>query len=415
MSDNSGRASSHYAFLLAWPFESIGGVSGVLRNLLREFHSAGEMEPMAIEVSGRDEGTMPSPAGQPWPSISSGPISSWNPRSPWRSFFVLCFKAPAVLFKLHAICRRYSIRVLNPHFIGVEYLPLVPLRTLGLFRGKLVLSFHGADIREMIQSRGLQRRLFRTLLRGADVLVACSDGLREEIVGFVPECAARTVTIHNGIDAAAFLALPTDSFRLPERLAGRKIVLNIGAFEYKKGHDILLRAFRMLRVHHPEAALVIAGQRNSAAIAKLGADLEIDDDLLLIESIPHAQIVSLLKRADVFALSSRWEKGVCGEGFAVVLLEAGAAKTPVVTTLSCGATELIEDGVTGRIVPTEDPEALADAISGVLSDPETAMKMALRLNERVVEQFTWKHAYRKYVRLANDLPVTPAGSGQQSG
>jgi glycosyltransferase involved in cell wall biosynthesis len=415
MSGDTGRASSHYAFLLAWPFESLGGVNEVLRNLLHEFHSAGEIEPMAIEVSGRDEGAMPSLAGQPWPSIRSGPIDSWNPRYPWRSLVISCIKAPFVLFKLRAICRRNSIRVLNPHFIGMEYWPLLPLRRLGLSGGKLILSFHGADIREMIQSRGLERRLFRMLLRGADVLVACSEGLREEILGFVPECASRTVIIHNGIDAAAFLAPPTDPFRLPAWLDGRQIVLNIGAFEYKKGHDILLRAFKILRAHHPEAALVIAGEYNSAAIAKLGADLGIDGDLLLLESIPHAQIVSLLKRADVFVLSSRWEKGVCGEGFAMALLEAGAAKTPVVTTLSCGVTELIEDGVTGRIVPTEDPEALAEAVSGVLSDPKTAMKVALRLNDRIVEQFTWKHAYGKYIRLVNGLPVKPAGGGQQSG
>jgi glycosyltransferase involved in cell wall biosynthesis len=415
MSGDTGRASSHYAFLLAWPFHTLGGVEEVLRNLLHEFHSAGEIEPMAIEVSGRGEGTMPSLAGQPWPSICSGPIDSWNPRSPWRSLVISCIKAPVVLFKLRAICRRYSIRVLNPHFIGMEYWPLLPLRKLGLFRGKLVLSIHGSDIREMIQSRGLQRRLFRMLLRGADALVACSESLREEILGFVPECASRTVTIHNGIDAAAFLAPPTDPFRLPAWLAGRQIVLNIGAFVYNKGQDILLRAFKILRANHPNAALVIVGYGNSAAIAKLGVDLGIDDDLLLLENIPHVQIASLLKRADVFAFSTRWKKGVYGEGFGMALLEAGAAKTPIVTTLTGSAAEIIEDGVTGRIVPTEDPEALADAISGVLSDPATAMQMALRLNERVIEQFTWKHAYQKYVRLADGLPVKPAGSGKHSG
>ncbi len=267
----------------------------------------------------------------------------------------------------------------------------------------------------MIQSRGLQRRLFRMLLRGADALVACSESLREEILGFVPECASRTVTIHNGIDAAAFLAPPTDPFRLPAWLAGRQIVLNIGAFVYNKGQDILLRAFKILRANHPNAALVIVGYGNSAAIAKLGVDLGIDDDLLLLENIPHVQIASLLKRADVFAFSTRWKKGVYGEGFGMALLEAGAAKTPIVTTLTGSAAEIIEDGVTGRIVPTEDPEALADAISGVLSDPATAMQMALRLNERVIEQFTWKHAYQKYVRLADGLPVKPAGSGKHSG
>jgi colanic acid/amylovoran biosynthesis glycosyltransferase len=400
-----GSDSTHYAFLLGWPFESLGGVPGVLQNLLHEFQSAGEMAPMAIEVSDREEVTFPPEAAPPWPSINSGPISSWNSRFPWRSFLVLWIKAPVVLWKLRAICRRYGIRVLNPHFIGIGYFSLLLLRKLRLFRGQLILSFHGSDIREMIQSRGVERWLLRMLLRGSDVLVACSDGLREEILDFVPECASRTVTIHNGIDVPSFLALAAGPFSLPERLDGRPVILNIGRFEYKKGHDILLRAFRILKAKHPEAVLVIAGQSDSSGIAKLGAELGIQDDLLLLQDISHAQVVSLLKRADIFVLSSRWEKGVCGEGFALALLEAGAAAKPVVTTHSCGTTELIEDGVTGRIVPTENPEALAEAICDVLSDPDSAAQMAERLHQHVIEHFTWKQTYRKYIQLVQGRPT----------
>jgi len=389
----------HYAFLLAWPFESLGGVNGVLQNLLREFHEDGELTPIAIEVSGAD-GAAPAPQGHPWPTVSFGPISSWNPQRPWRSLMAFCVKAPGVLWRLRVVCGQYSIRVLNPHFIGLEYLPLLLLRKLRLFHGKLILSFHGSDIREMMQSRGLERVLNKMLLRGADKLVPCSEGLREELLMFVPDCAARTVVIHNGIDAPAFLSLATRPFLLPERLRERKIILNIGAYEYKKGHDVLLRAFALLKPDHPEAALAIAGQRDSATVAQLGAELGIQDDLLLLESIPHAQIVSLLKRADLFVLSSRWEKGVCGEGFAMAILEAAAARKPVVSTNSCGISELMRDGDTGRIVPTENPEALAEAMADLLTDSDAAARMAGRLHERVVQEFTWTSAYRKYLQLA---------------
>jgi glycosyltransferase involved in cell wall biosynthesis len=405
MSSATEGVRTHYAFLLAWPIESLGGVNGVVQNLLREFQSAGDMAPMAIEVSGRDENASPLPAGQPWPHICCGPISSWNSGSPWKSLLASCVRAPRTLLRLHAICRRYSIAVLNPHFIGMEYFPLMLLRRIGLFRGRLIFSFHGSDIREMMQSRGVERRLFRILLAGADQLVACSDGLREEILAFAPDCGPRTVAIHNGIDEAAFRAQAPEPFPLPGSFRNRTVLVNVGAFEYKKGHDILLRAFALLRVRHPGAALVIAGQRSAARIRELASGLGVEQDLLLFENIPHAQIVALLLRADVFVFSSRWEKGVCGEGFAMALLEAGAVAKPVVTTLSCGTTELIEDGVTGRIVPTENPEALAEAISDVVSDPESGREMANRLRERIVREFTWKHAYRKYLCLARGEPM----------
>ena len=194
MQATPGSDSAYYAFLLGWPFESLGGVNGVLQNLLHEFQSAGEITPMAIDISGREKATLPPDVASPWPSINSGPISIWDSRSPWRSFLALWIKAPSVLWKLRATCRRYSIRVLNPHFITIEYFPLLLLRKLGMFRGQLILSFHGSDIRGIIQSRGMERWLFRMLLRGSDFLVACSDGLREEILDFVPECESRTVT-----------------------------------------------------------------------------------------------------------------------------------------------------------------------------------------------------------------------------
>src|SRR5262249_39965206 len=122
-------------------------------------------------------------------------------------------------------------------------------------------------------------------------------------------------------------------------------------------------------------------------------------DLVLRENVPFQELLPLLKRADVFALSSRWEKGICGEGFAIALLEAGAACRPVVTTNSCGVAELMQDGVNGRVVPTEDPEALAGAICDVLENPQSARQMAERLHERVVGEFTLVDVYRKSRQL----------------
>lgn len=75
----------------------------------------------------------------------------------------------------------------------------------------------------------------------------------------------------------------------------RKIILNIGAYEYKKGHDILLQAFAQVKRTHPEAALVIVGQRSSARVSQMATQLGLSDDVLLLENLTHAQTASLLK------------------------------------------------------------------------------------------------------------------------
>jgi glycosyltransferase involved in cell wall biosynthesis len=379
--------------MLAWPFESLGGVNGVAQNLLREFQKGGQPKPLAIEISGATEDEAPPTGVRPWPLIRAGQISVWNPKRPLRSVMAFAVKGPLILWKLRQLCRRYSIGILNPHFIGLEYFPLLVMRRLGLFRGKLILSFHGLDIREMQRSRGLERYLSLTLLRGADWLVGCSSGLREEIVKLVPECAPRTVAIPNGIDAAAFLSLATIPYRLPENLAGRKVVLSVGAYEDKKGHDVLLRAFARVKAGNPEVALVIAGQGSAAAMAGLAGKLGISGDVVLLENVSHAQVAALFQRADIFALASRWEP------FGLVLLEAAAAGKPVVVTKTAGSAELIRHGVTGRIVPVEDAEALASEIQDLLLDPESAARMAERFHLDAMQRFTWTEAYGKYMRL----------------
>jgi glycosyltransferase involved in cell wall biosynthesis len=383
-----------YAFLLAWPFDSLGGVSGAVRNLLREFQTAGRLPPVAVEVSNAPAGWEPACAERPWPLVRTGPASTWNPKRPWRSIAAFVVKAPAILWRLRSVCRRYSIDVINAHFIGLEYFPFLVLRRLGMVRGPLILSFHGLDIREMRETRGLERWLSRVLLRGADWLVACSGGLRDQILLFVPECAPRTVSIPYGIDPAAFLYQPDVNFELPELVRGRRVILNVGAYEHKKGHDVLLQAFAQLE-RRRDTVLVIAGQGSSRPVTELAEKLVIQDDVVLFENLPHAQIAALMKRADLFVLSSRWEP------FGIVLLEAAVARVPLVVTGTAGPAELIRHGHTGLIVPIDDPEALGAAISASLADPEEASRRAQRLAEHVAENFTWERAYRSYERLLN--------------
>jgi len=387
------------AFVLGWPLKNMGGVNEVVRNLIRQYECAGAIAPMVIEATDQPSNYITAEGtpviGIPFPAV-------YDARRPIASLFKFLVRAPFFLLKLRSVCRAHSIEVLNPHFIGMEHFPLVMLRRLGLFHGRLFLSFHGSDIREMIQAKGLRRRLFRLLLRGADALIPCSRGLGEEILMLAPECAERIVPIPNGIDIAYFMECANPAYPLPEVFERRRRLLSIGAFEYKKGHNVLVKAFDMVRRSHPDVCLVIVGQTREefGATKQLIADLQLADDVLLLQDIPHANIAPLLKSSNIFVLSSRWEKGVCGEGFAMAILEAAALQKPVVSTLSCGVAEIIEHGVSGLIVPPESPELLARAIRELLDDSEAASRQAKRLHGRVSQEFTWNTAYQQYHRLA---------------
>jgi glycosyltransferase involved in cell wall biosynthesis len=113
----------------------------------------------------------------------------------------------------------------------------------------------------------------------------------------------------------------------------------------------------------------------------------------MLENVPHPRIGLFLKAAKLFVLASR------REGFPFALQKAGAMKTPVVASACLGVPEIIEDGVTGRLSPVEDADALAGAIADLLRDDEKCRSVGERLYHLVAEQFSWKAIYQKHASL----------------
>lgn len=391
------------AFVLGWAVTNLGGVNEVIRNLVREFARSGPLAPVVIEAGSQH---LPRSAWPEAPVLRLDFPAPYEPQNPVKAFVRFCGYLVPGLWRLYITCRRYNIQVLNPHFIGLAYFILVLFRRSGLFGGKLLFSFHGSDVRVMMRSKGAERFLYRVLLRGADVLIPCSEGLGEEIALFAPECAARIAAVHNGINIERFLSSADPSFCLPESFRARKKLFNIGAFEYKKAHDVLIRAFARVREKRNDVCLLIAGQRGHRldATKELIRELGLENDVLALVDLPHAHVASLMQLSDLFVLSSRWDRGICGEGFAVALLEAAAACVPVISTESCGVNELVKNGSSGIVVPTNQPELLAAGIEFFLDNPEEALRQARNLHEVVRRQFTWTGAHRRYLELAGVAP-----------
>ncbi len=181
--------------------------------------------------------------------------------------------------------------------------------------------------------------------------------------------------------------------------------MSIGSFEHRKGHDVLIRAFQKVVRRHRDVALLLVGKPGpvSGQIREMIEDAQLESDIQILENVPHREIHDLLTRSTVFVLASRWQKGRIGEGFAIAILEAAAAGVPVVATASCGVRELIEDGVTGRVVPLEDHDELANAICEMLENPPRAAYMAENLRRLVSDRFTWRGAADKYLDLCREL------------
>ena len=106
---------------------------------------------------------------------------------------------------------------------------------------------------------------------------------------------------------------------------------------------------------------------------------------------------ALYRRADAFLLTPV-NAGRSFEGFGIAYLEAGAFGKPVIGSLGCGATEAIEDGVTGFLAPQNDPAVVADRLATILGDPRLAARLGEAGRQRAEAQ-TWTAVAGRYLDL----------------
>jgi glycosyltransferase involved in cell wall biosynthesis len=299
------------------------------------------------------------------------------------------------------MCRiidQHNIRIINPHFPDLGSLLFVAMKKLRLFKGKIVLSFHLSDVQHALSTKGLERNLWGTLLRGADHIVVVSDDLAKDVLSLDPTVSSKITTIYNGVDLALFA--PTDHesrARISVPNQG-KTILSVGAFIPRKGHDILVRAFGHVLKKVPDARLVLVGGDGSEIepIRHLINSMSLMHNVAIFKDVPHERIPSFLSQAQLFVLASS------REGHPVAVVEAGASGLPVVCTLTNASRELISDKVTGRLVEFGDEHALAEAMIDLLTHPGEALRMATRFREHVKNNLTWGHTYEKYLKLAGD-------------
>lgn len=385
-----------YLLTLTWfPESGVGGVNQAIFNLVRVIKDDGRWQPRLLITS-----DVAIPASHPQLLCPAESLYLRAPDLPQkhliRSLFAYLLNFPNTIKQLTKYLEVHNIRVVSSHFPETDSVNFALLRRLGLFKGKFILSFHGEDIRVLQRKHAFGRWIARWMMRNADALVACSRGLMDDLIAFEPRCAGRATVIYNAIDADAFYARMDASFQLPAELQGKPFLLNIARYEHKKGHDILIKAFEQLSARFPDLMLVTIGGSvggESAAVRAMVEQSPARARILMLENVPHSKIGAFLKAAALFVLSSR------REGFPFVLLEAGVAGTPVVAASCLGVPEIIENDVTGRLVPVEDPTALAAAVSDLLLNNAKRVRVAEALHRLVEQKFSWKAIYQKHLAL----------------
>ncbi|HEY7116017.1 MAG TPA: glycosyltransferase family 4 protein [Tepidisphaeraceae bacterium] len=177
-------------------------------------------------------------------------------------------------------------------------------------------------------------------------------------------------------------------------------ILSVGRLVTSKGHDVCVRAMRLLKDRGVEAKLKIGGDGpEREALETLIAELGVGDRVEMLGNLSEDTYLQEMKRADVFVLASH------GEPMGVVYMEAQAMEVPAVGSNLLGAKELIEDGKTGLLVSPNNPQELAEAFVKLIRDPELRRQMGKAGRRHVVANFDSRiWAARLYEYLYHSSP-----------
>jgi glycosyltransferase involved in cell wall biosynthesis len=246
---------------------------------------------------------------------------------------------------------------------------------------------HAKDIYcESLNPAGLLRRK----LRAARFVVTCTDANREHLLKVEPGARVHCVyhgpnaeftELLSGTNGAAWPANTTESRRLR--------ALGVGRLVAKKGFDVMVEACGILRRREVSFEAVIVGEHgeHEAELRRRIEALGLSDSVRLAGPMEQTRLFEEYRRAGVFCLPCRVLDNGDRDGIPNVLMEAMACGLPVVTTPVSGIPEIIRDGFNGRLVPPDDPAALADALLRIDADQQLARSLADEARATVRDRF----------------------------
>jgi glycosyltransferase involved in cell wall biosynthesis len=285
--------------------------------------------------------------------------------------------------------RRWNIIYFPWNSAAIEFLPLFD-------SGAAVVSCRGSQVNiapHDPERQGMLHPLRRTLTKAAAVHCV-SEAIKIEAVqlGLDP---AKARVIRPAVDPDFFYPA-----KQPKGEDSTFRIVTVGTLIWKKGYEYALLAVRRLLDQGVAAQLHIIGDgaERSRLLYTIG-DLDLQGRVHLHGRLSPEAVRSRLQQADAFLLSS------LSEGISNAVLEAMACGLPVVTTDCGGMREAVTDGVEGFVVPVRDPEAMAEALSRLVSDRDLGQRMGEAARKRVTQEFHLSQQIEAFKILFKNLSV----------
>lgn len=314
-------------------------------------------------------------------------------KSPLFKLMVLCYLFCGTL-AVFWWCFRKKVTVLHIHWPFPHGIwSLLPQRLLGI---KVLAMSHGAELALARKSDGI-RRVLAWLINQADSSCVNSSHTANEVRAV---SGRESVITPYGATVQAKEKEATTPNEVPT-------LLFCGRLIQRKGIDVLLRALPAV-LAEKKVRLVITGEGDrKAEWQALAANLGLEESVRFAGFVSDEELAELYQTSDLYVHPAIFDDKGDTEGLGVVLIEALAHKLPVVASGVGGIVDVIQDEVTGLLVPEKDEAALSTAILRVLNDDELAQSLGEGGLQHVANFFDWDRITQQMLSLYEELSTGP--------
>ena len=254
------------------------------------------------------------------------------------------------------------------------------LRDSGILPGKLITTFHGSDLTSYVRKNG--QHCFDSLFQAGDLFLPISERWKRRLIDL--GCDQNKIIVHRmGVDCKKFLFTRR---KLNDRSKIR--LVSIARLTEKKGLEYGIRAVAKLARVNPNIEYTIVGDGSlKGRLQSLVKELDLIDTVRMVGSKSQNEVIEILEKSHILVAPSVTSKNGDQEGIPVGLMEAMAMGLPIVSTLHSGIPELIENGVSGFLVPGRNIDRLFAKLKYLVEHPEIWPDMGRHGRKHVEEHY----------------------------
>ena len=309
----------------------------------------------------------------------------------------------SIIHKLNKIIA--TINQFHPDLIiasGVRAAQIIGLLSV-VFHVPWIAVGHGS---EFGHKRSLKTFFTRFVFNKANAIISVGKYTQKAMENIGIKNPVNTI-IHNGADQNQFFRLTSqeiDQFRKDNYVQKKFVLLTVGSVTDRKGQEVVIRALPKMLERNPNIVYWMAGlPQELDKLTQLAEELNVRQSLKFWGTVSNDDLVKLYNTCDLFVMTSRQLADGDFEGFGIAVIEAALCGRTAVVSGDSGLEEAVHNGITGCVIPQNDPEELAKIVFQLASDNLILEEFSQNAYNNALNNQTWDKVGVQYLKLVEKV------------